>query len=160
PPPSFIGEAREGCKPGAAGAFLEAHPPPSPAHAATCHALAGDAEAARQALADLDDGERREAAGVVFGLIHPIADAGDEEAAGIGMELVLELWPENYQARYHAGLFAYGRGRDAEARAHLERFVAEYRNDDGFRQRALRALAALDAITRGETTARPALSAH
>lgn len=56
------------------------------------------------------------------------------------MDLVLEFWPENFQAMYHAGMSAYGQKDFVKAKAQLERFREMYKNEDFFGQNAKRAL--------------------
>ncbi len=120
---------------------------PAPGHdqgtmyEAACYALAGEIDLARGAIQSLPPEARLEAAGVVFGVGHPAADAGDELAAGPLMELVVEYWPNHYMALYHAGAAAFERGESARARGYLERFLSEYGVDDGWRANAERMIA-------------------
>lgn len=109
-------------------------------YAAACRALAGDIEQARALLLTVDANERWKAAGIVFGVGHPVADAGDDQAAGPIMELVVEFWPNHYMALYHAGASNYQLGRTEVARAYLEDFLALYEPDDGWRRNALKML--------------------
>ncbi|HIF22582.1 MAG TPA: hypothetical protein EYQ27_11915 [Gemmatimonadetes bacterium] len=53
--------------------------------------------------------------GVVLGVGHPAADAGDDVAAGPLMELVVEFWPSHYMALYHAGAPRFEAGDTARA---------------------------------------------
>jgi len=128
---------------------MQASPPPAasggPGWAAACYALAGKIDAARLVIEDLPAGERSRAAGIVFHVGHPVADAGDDESAGPMMELVLEFWPENYMARYHAGISAYELGYPVQARGHLTRFLEDYHQNDGWRRNAEVVLQRLDA---------------
>ena len=128
---------------------MEATPPPAvsdgPGWAAACYALAGKIDAARTLIGELPTGERARAAGIVFQVGHPVADAGDDESAGPIMELVLEFWPENYMARYHAGISAYELGQLPRAEAHLTRFLEDYHQNDGWRRNAEAVLTRLDA---------------
>ncbi|RMH14156.1 MAG: hypothetical protein D6701_11565, partial [Gemmatimonadetes bacterium] len=104
---SWWREARPHCNAVEVRAYLAAHPAPGDflglAYGATCRALAGDLEAARAMIDALPAAERWRAAGVVFDVVHPAADAGDELAAGPVMELVVDYWPNHYMALYHAG---------------------------------------------------------
>ena len=43
-------------------------------------------------------GERSQAAGIVFAIGHPVADAGDDQSAGPIMRLVVSYQPGNYMA--------------------------------------------------------------
>ena len=104
--------------------------------AAGCFALAGKLERARGYLLQVDPGQRWRAAGIVFDLAHPVADAGDDRSAGPIMELVVEFWPNHYMARYHAGAAAYALGQRDAARSHLTDFLRTYEVRDGWRQSA------------------------
>jgi hypothetical protein len=109
--------------------------PPSPdgdMHKAACYALAGRIDQAREVIEDLPPERRYQAAGVVFQVGHPAADAGDDIAAGPLMELVVEFWPNHYMALYHAGAARFERGDFEVARDYLTRFLAEYDTDDGW----------------------------
>ena len=82
-------------------------------------------------------GDRAYAAWIVFNVGHPVADAGDDLSAGPMMRLVVEFWPENYMAMYHAGMAEYGIGEHELAEEHLREFLEMYDVDDGFRRNAL-----------------------
>ena len=56
------------------------------------------------------------------------------------MALVLKYSPENYMARYHAGMLAYVLANNEKAVEHLEGFLDLYNTNDGWRQKALLAL--------------------
>jgi tetratricopeptide (TPR) repeat protein len=103
---------------------------------AACWALAGRVEEARRLILELPQESRWEAAGVVFGAGHPAADAGDELAAGPLMELVVEFWPNHYQALYHAGAARFQRGEYAEAEPYLRDFLRYYEPNDAWRRNA------------------------
>jgi hypothetical protein len=105
-------------------------------YAAGCYALAGKIERAQAIIEGLPDGWRARAAGIVFDIVHPVADAGDDQSAGPMMRLVLRYWPDNFQALYHAGMAEYGVGDLAQARVHLERFLELYQADDGWTRNA------------------------
>lgn len=113
-------------------------------YSAACFALAGKIESARQIILDLSSDDRWWAAGIVFGVAHPVADAGDNEAAGPIMELVVEFWPNHYMALYHAGAARYETGGHRAAAGYLERFLEEYARDDGWRRSALTMLAQME----------------
>ena len=70
--------------------------------------------------------QRSSAAGIVFNVGHPVADAGDDQSAGPIMRLVVEYQPENYMALYHAGMSEYILGHTDLARTQLERFLEIY----------------------------------
>ena len=84
----------------------------------------------------LPESARFSAAGIVFDVAHPIADAGDDRSAGPIMGLVVEFWPNHYMALYHAGMASYGLGYAELARKYLEEFLALYEQDDGWRSNA------------------------
>jgi hypothetical protein len=109
-------------------------------YSAACYALAGKIDRARETIVRLDPSDRPAAAGIVFNVGHPVADAGDDQSAGPIMRLVVEYQPENYMALYHAGISEYILGHADLARTHLERFLAIYRAEDGWRSNALTVL--------------------
>ena len=115
-------------------------PPPAGAdgagYAAACYALAGKIDRARQVIEALPGNQRSLAAGIVFAVGHPVADAGDDASAGPIMRLVVEYQPENYMALYHAGISEYMLGHMDYAPTHLERFLELYRSEDGWRANA------------------------
>lgn len=120
-------------------------PPPSSVEgagfSAACFALAGRIDRARTLIDGLPASERHRAASIVFGVGHPVADAGDDSAAGPIMELVVDYWPDHYMALYHAGMARFGSGDREGARAHLERFLEVYELEDGWTRSAREALA-------------------
>jgi tetratricopeptide (TPR) repeat protein len=113
-------------------------------HEAACYALAGRIDDARRLIGRLPVDHRYRAAGVVFEAGHPVADAGDDVAAGPLMELVVEFWPNHYMALYHAGAARYELGDHAAARNYLERFLVEYSAEDGWRSSAKGMLQAIE----------------
>lgn len=112
------------------------NPPPEgmegTAYSAACFALAGRVDQARQLIVELDGDEQWRAAGIVFNVAHPVADAGDDLSAGPIMEMVVEFWPNHHMALYHAGMSAYVLGRHDAARDYLEQFLQFYNQDDGW----------------------------
>jgi len=60
-------------------------------YAAACYALAGRIDQARAVIERLSGNDRSYAASIVFGVGHPVADAGDDKSAGPIMELVIEF---------------------------------------------------------------------
>ena len=113
-------------------------------YSAGCYALGGKIDLAREAIERAPADQQYRAAGIVFALAHPVADAGDDKSAGPIMELVLEFWPNHYQARYHAGMSSYILGDLQRAGMHLTRFIDEYQQKDGWRRNALDVLERLD----------------
>jgi hypothetical protein len=120
------------------------NPPPSSVDGqgfgAACLALGGRIDSARAVIDRLDPSQRARAAGIVFEVAHPIADAGDDRSAGPIMNMVVDYWPTHYMALYHAGMADYALGRRASARSLLQRFLVEYHEFDGWRSNAERVL--------------------
>jgi hypothetical protein len=104
---------------------------------AACFALGGKLSQARAVIDRLPAADRYRAAGIVFGVGHPVADAGDDRSAGPIMELVIQYWPNHYMALYHAGMSEYALDERALARTHLKDFLSLYHDDDGWRRNAL-----------------------
>jgi TolA-binding protein len=124
------------------------YPPPATAegtaYSAACFALAGKIDRARDLILTVDAADRWKAAGIVFGVGHPVADAGDDLSAGPIMELVVEFWPNHYMALYHAGISRYQLGEFDQARRHLTEFLKYYDKDDGWTGNARYVLERLD----------------
>lgn len=137
---SWFEQAKPFCNGVEAKAHLRTNPYPGnwdgAAHGAACLALAGHLDDARRIIDGLEGEQRWRAAGVVFDVGHPAADAGDDMAAGPLMELVVEFWPNHYMALYHAGVARYERGDEPGGRDLLERFLRHYEIDDGFTRHA------------------------
>jgi len=137
---SWFESVRQHCNAVEVDTYLGWQPaPPSPdgdMHKAACYALAGRIDQARGVIAGMPPGLRSQAAGVVFQVGHPAADAGDDVAAGALMELVVEFWPNHYMALYHAGAARFERGDYEVAEGYLIRFLAEYGLDDGWARNA------------------------
>ena len=110
-------------------------------YSAACFALAGKIERARAIIEGMPARERGGAANILFEVAHPVADAGDDRASGQMMELVLDYWPDNYMALYHAGMSEYALGQPSLAKTHLEAFLRMYTAADGFTGAARAALA-------------------
>jgi hypothetical protein len=123
------------------------HPAPPDAegqgYSAACYALGGKIDLARQVIDRLPPSDRYRAAGIVFEIAHPVADAGDDRSAGPIMEMVIDYWPNNYMALYHAGMSEYALGQPDRARRHLQSFLALYHQDDGWRHNAVDVLGRL-----------------
>jgi hypothetical protein len=130
--------------------ILRQSPPPAQAgfesrgYQAACLALAGRLERAREVIDGLDGDHRWKAAGIVFEVAHPVADAGDDRSAGPIMAMVVDYWPNHYMALYHAGASEYALGDHQRAREHLASFLLHYPTEDGWRASARQLLAELD----------------
>ncbi len=111
-------------------------PPPATVdgagYSAGCYALAGKIDQARKVIDELPASQRSQAAGIVFEIGHPVADAGDDQSAGPIMRLVISYQPDNYMALYHAGMSEFILGQGDLARTHLRRFLTLYQSDDGW----------------------------
>jgi len=144
----WFGSVRSSCNAVEVDTRLKAQPaPPTPQgdmRKATCYALAGRIDQARQVIDGLPEALRQQAAGLVFEAAHPAADAGDDLAAGPLMELVLQYWPTHYMALYHAGAARFEHGDYDLAKDYLERFLSEYATKDGWRSNAVSMLQAID----------------
>jgi hypothetical protein len=143
---AWFAAARAHCNPLEARDQLARSRPPddpqAPGYLATCWALAGDLDEARRVLQQA--GPRRSAAlSILFEIAHPIADRGDDRAAGPIMGLVVEMWPQNYMAWYHAGMSDYAGGDAARAKQRLETFLSLYAPRDGWRSNAENALSGI-----------------
>ena len=141
---TWFDTVRPHCNPVEVATVLRNNPPPADAagqgYGASCWALAGRIEQAGALIDALPVGERVVAAGIVFEVGHPVADAGDNVASEPMMDLVLRYQPENFQALYHAGMSAHDLGKADKAREQLSRFLELYQADDFFTQNARKAL--------------------
>lgn len=154
PPPEltpalWFAQAKAHCNSVEASSFLRSNIPPGGAagtpYKVACFALAGKFPEAREALNSLPRGQQQMAATVVFSIVHDVADAGDDMAAGPVMEFVLEYTPNNYMALYHAGMSAFGKKDMKRAKRRLNDFLALYSVDDHFTRTAIAALTQLEA---------------
>ncbi len=145
PAQRWFTRAKPSCNPVEVAQFMARNPAAAgwdgAGFAAGCWALAGKIDEARTVLGRVPQSERRRAAGIVFDLAHPVADAGDDVAAAAIMNLVIESWPNHFQALYHAGMSDFALGNRDRARTHLEEFLRLYATEDGFRRNAKDALA-------------------
>jgi len=108
---------------------------------AACYALAGKIDSARAIIDRLAEADRYRAAGIVFDIAHPVADAGDNRSAGPIMELVISYWPNHYMALYHAGMAEFALGEAKLAARNLTAFLNYYHENDGWTQSARATLA-------------------
>jgi hypothetical protein len=125
------------------------HPAPSTiegqGYSAACYALGGKLDVAHAIIDRLPASEHARAAGIVFEVAHPVADAGDNRSAGPIMELVVSYWPNHYMALYHAGMAEFALGQSALAAKNLNAFLTYYHENDGWTQSARETLARLEA---------------
>lgn len=146
---SWFRMVKPNCNPVEVRQAMRDRPPPQgmagQGYGAACFALAGQIDKARAMLQSLGDQEAYQAAGIVFDQAHPIADRGDDIATAPIMKLVLEFWPNHYQALYHAGISEYATGDHAAAKKHLQEFLKLYTQPDGFTANGRRVLARLEA---------------
>jgi hypothetical protein len=110
---------------------------------AACYALGAKLDAARTVIDRLPESDRSRAAGIVFEVAHPVADAGDNRSAGPIMELVVDYWPNHYMALYHAGMAEFALGQSAHATKNLTAFLSYYHENDGWTRSARETLARL-----------------
>lgn len=147
PAGSWFASMRAHCNPVEVEVAIANSPPPgdweNQAYAAACYALAGKIERAAERIDALGADDRGRAADVVFNVGHPVADAGDDDAAGPIMQLVIRYTPQNYMALYHAGIAQAHIGASDLARTNLLRFLELYREDDGWTRSARATLADL-----------------
>jgi tetratricopeptide (TPR) repeat protein len=108
---------------------------------AACYALAGKIDSARTIIDRLAEADRYRAAGIVFDIAHPVADAGDNRSAGPIMELVISYWPNHYMALYHAGMAEFALGEADLAAKNLTAFLKYYHENDGWTRSARATLA-------------------
>ena len=110
---------------------------------AACFALAGKIDDARTVIDALPKADHFRAAGIVFEVGHPVADAGDDRSAGPIMELVIDYWPNHYMALYHAGMSEYMLGQYPLAQRNLVEFLKYYKENDGWTSNAKEVLGRL-----------------
>ncbi len=123
---------------------------------AACFALAGRIDDARRVIDALPAADRHRAAGIVFDVGHPVADAGDDRSAAPIMELVVDYWPTHYMALYHAAMAEYMLGQHDLARRNLTEFLKLYNQNDGWRSNGIEILRRLnDSATRQVDFKRP-----
>lgn len=158
---AWFGSIKGRCNPVEVSVALADAPPPKSAegtgYAAACLGLAGKIDQARALIARAPPEHRAYIASVVFYVAHPVADRGDDVAAGPMMELVLEQKPDDYMALYHAGMSQYALGRAREAERNLVRFRQLYTPNDFFGRNGDDAI---DRIRRGLPPATQSPGAH
>jgi tetratricopeptide (TPR) repeat protein len=142
---AWFAQVKPRCNALEAAVHINRNPPPvgrdGAAYAASCYALAGKFEDARGLIDALPDAKDREhAAGIVFGIGHPVADMGDDESAGPIMELVIAYQPNNYMALYHAGMSQFILGQYEKSGVNMRRFLEIYKQKDSWRSNAEKVL--------------------
>ncbi len=151
-PADWFSASRSRCNNLEVGPLMARSGPPAGADGAGfgagCYALAGRIEDAQKVIQALPTAaERTRAAERVFEIAHPVADQGEDAAAGPMMEIVLQFSPDNVQALFHAGMAEYAQGSTLQAKQRLEQFMKLYRVEDGFTGQAR---GVLGRIERGE----------
>jgi len=150
-PGGWFAQIKSSCNPVEVKVALLRNPAPSnlegQGYRATCYALAGKIDLAKQVIDTLPEGQRATAASIIFNVGHPIADAGDDNSAAPLMALVIDYWPENYMALYHAGIAEYNLNKYDTARLHLTAFLNIYTSEDGWRANAQKAMAGIESGT-------------
>ncbi len=133
---SWFSRIRPSCNAVEAELAMRETPPPTDldgtGYGAACWGLAGKIDKARASIMTLEQRDRWRAVGIVFEVGHPIADMGDDLAAGPIMELTVEFWPNHYMALYHAGAARFNMGQFPEAQSYLLRFLEHYNQNDGW----------------------------
>jgi hypothetical protein len=141
-PTGWFDAIRAKCTPANVQLAVDLSRPPdgtvSTGYEAACFAIAADTPKARALILGLPEGDRLEAASVVFNVAQAMVEHGQEMAAGPLMELVLEFWPNHYVALFEAGVTRYSEGDYTHARIYLQRFLDVYVQDDQRTQRAMR----------------------
>jgi tetratricopeptide (TPR) repeat protein len=136
----WFAQIRPRCNPVEVDVGMRNSPPPADfdgrAYQAACYALAGRIDQAREAIRSLPGDQRANAAEILLSIADPVADAGDDRAAGPMMRLVLEFSPDSYIALYHAGMSEYALGERGLAIDHLQHFLRVYGSEDGWRSSA------------------------
>jgi hypothetical protein len=141
---AWFQQIRRFCNPTEVDVQLRWNPPPAglqgTGYAAACYSLAGKTDRARSLILGLEPDDQWRAAGIVFNVGHPVADAGDDLASGEIMELVVEFWPNHYMALYHAGASRWAVGDVERAEHYLTEFLEYYDWEDGWTESARRIL--------------------
>jgi hypothetical protein len=141
-PSGWFEAIRAECTPAKVQLAVDLRRPPdgtvSTGYEAACFAIAADLAKARALILGLPEGDRLEAASVVFNVAQAMVERGQEMPAGPLMELVLEFWPNHYVALFEAGVTRYAEGDYTHARIYLQRFLDVYVQDDQRTQRAMR----------------------
>jgi hypothetical protein len=127
--------------------YIHSYPAPATVdgkgYSAACFGLAGRIDDARAIINSLPLAQQSNAAGIMFGVAHPVADAGDDHSAGPMMRLTIEYQPSNFMALYHAGISEHILGQNDLSRQHLAKFLELYKEDDYYSRKAKDVLASL-----------------
>jgi tetratricopeptide (TPR) repeat protein len=146
-PEEWFRRARPYCNAVEVRVLQRQSPPPATTagagYHAACFALAGQIDEARRIIDGLSPNDRYVAAGIVFDVGHPVADAGDDRSAAPIMELVIDYWPNHYMALYHAGMAEYMLGQRDLAKKNLTEFLRLYHENDGWRANGITVLGRL-----------------
>jgi hypothetical protein len=145
---AWFARVRERCNSLQIRTMLAETPPPSSldgaGFAAACASLAGDLRLARWHVARFPKDQHAHAVWPTFEIAHRMADKHpkNQQIAAI-MRLVIEFWPENYMALYHAGIAELAAGDTTRATKHLQGFLKIYTQHDAFSTAATAAVAEL-----------------
>lgn len=112
PSRSWFAAARPHCNAVEVAGYVGRSPPPrthgGSAYLATCYTLAGRVSEAERILMALPTQERERAAELIFAVVHPTADGGDELATMAAMRMITRHSPRNHMAAYHSKMSPFG----------------------------------------------------
>jgi hypothetical protein len=141
---AWFSQVKASCNSLEAAVQIKRNPPPvgrdGAGYAASCYALAGKIEEAKEVIESLPEEDRGHAASIVFGIGHPVADMGDDESAGPIMELVVAYQPTNFMALYHAGMSEFILGQNERSETNMRRFLEIYNGNDSWTKNAEKVL--------------------
>lgn len=133
-PGTWFEKIRPHCTPAEVALFTDLNRPPEgvegTGYKAACFALARSIPRARAMLLALPADDRLRGASLVFDVAQRLATEGKYDTAGPIMELVLEFWPNHYQALHAAGTARFMSGDFAGAQLFLGRFREVYVGND------------------------------
>jgi len=145
---AWFARVRERCNSLQVRGVLADTPPPASldgaAFAAACASLAGDLRLAQKQIAPFPRDQHAYGVWPAFEIAHRMADRRPKDPAVAAiMRFVLDSWPDNYMALYHAGISEFATGDAARATKHLQGFLKLYAKRDGFSTTATNALTEL-----------------
>ena len=145
---AWFARVRERCNSLQVRGVLADTPPPASidgaAFAAACASIAGDLRLAQKQIAPFPKDQHAYGVWPAFEIAHRMADKRPKDPAVAAiMRFVLDSWPDNYMALYHAGIAEFAAGDVPRATKHLQGFLKLYSKRDGFSTTATNALAEL-----------------